>query len=895
MASLAQCKYRKNELQESLELRRYASCQNPGWEGYAKQYFHYASELGKEDEVLEFLRQRTEDQGRIKSSSWITLSQCYERVNDDKSAKQVALQALEKFPQDGELLVHIAMSCHSWGQGDEAESYLDRAKDSLSEEDWHASSGRLARNTGNRVKALRHYKRVTELNPTSFSAHQQYSDLLEEDYGEQHALNYIEGIVAQNGKNVPLLELFAMKLSRASDPKASDVLSKILSTEPNNLWALREQALVHEENGDLEKAVASGKLAIEKQPNQCENLGVLAGIYARNERKEKAVEGFKNAISLDADYTYAIVQWLSLLEKPDEKLEALGFYEEQLWAQEIVGGTILEFREIAYRYIEPEELLGKLRSFREKHTGEWGAWTAEKDQLLDMAKGQDALVVMNEAVEKFRYVPRIYVEQATVYKALGDNQKNISSLEKALELSPSWDWVARELADAYEFEGEHVKAEDVLKKAIQWSPLNPANGGYLAGLQVRLNKKDEAFDILAKTVKTSPHYDWGWRKISRLANENGRADDVIKMLGEHHESRAEFPLWQESCFNVYDILDKQDEALKFCDETLEKSPRNVEMHDSKSYLLARIGQVDEALSATEPEVFGEDIPPMLISRKALIYNEFIDPRKAIEVMEGLYQVQPDWAPAPMHLSRWYYNYGEDDKAEKYTKDWLRLAPKSHLALGQLGTLVEAKKKFKEASEYYKKAFQLNPEYSYAGYRAFELTLEHGRLDNVPQIIQLTRHYGRETESIEMELRYENAKGDKKRAFELFDVLMRRDDLVIEEIGSAEKLFPKHGAKRIVDIVEKGEAKSEALLQAWLWGRSGFMKCASQIVKLPYPREMKLPLWKDLIAWLNNMDDDEGCLKKLYLKHYQEFNEDIQCLASLQLACVSFFEYDIGCK
>jgi len=44
-----------------------------------------------------------------------------------------------------------------------------------------------------------------------------------------------------------------------------------------------------------------------------------------------------------------------------------------------------------------------------------------------------------------------------------------------------------------------------------------------------------------------------------------------------------------------------------------------------------------------------------------------------------------------------------------------------------------------------------------------------------------------------------------------------------------------------------------------------------------------------------MDDDEGCLKKLYLKHYQEFNEDIQCLASLQLACVSFFEYDIGCK
>jgi len=895
MASLSLCKYRKNELHEALEFRRYASCQSPGWEGYARQYFHYASELGKEDEVIEFLIQRTEDQGKLNSAPWITLSQAYEKLNDDNRARDVTLSALEKFPEDGELLVHMAMSSHAWGQGDEAEVYLDKAKEFLSEEAWNVASGRLARNMGNRAKALRHYRRVTVLNPTSYAGHQQYSDLLEEDFGEQHALKYLKEVVAKNEDSIPMLELLAVKLSRASDEEAGDVLKKILSIEPNNLWALRERALVFEQGGDIESAISSAKLAVEVQPNQCENSGVLAGIYARNEQKSEAVEVFKRAILLDADYTYAINQWVDLLDSPEDKIEALAFYEKQMWAQEIVGGSIHDYRELAYRYIEPEELLMKLHSFREKHIGEWAAWSAEKNQLLDMNRGDEALALMKEASERFRYIPRIYIEEASVHKALGNNENNIKSLEKALDLSPSWDWVARELAEAYEYEGEYVKAQDVLKKAIHWAPLNPANGGCLADQLERLGKKEEAFEILADTLKKSPCYDWGWREISAWANGMNRADEVIKMLDEHHADRAELPSWQECCFNVYDILGKDDDALNFCDDTIKDHPKNVDMHDSKAYLLARLGRVEDALAATEPEVFGEEIPPMLVSRKALIYNQFIDPRKGIELMKELYEKHPDWFAAPMHLSRWNFDYGEEEEAEEYTKEWLRLAPQSHLALGQLGALFENKKKFKDAASYFKKAFQIQPEYSYAGYRAFELILEHGDLDDLPQIIQLTQHFGRETESIEMQLRYIDAKGDKKKSFELFDHLLRREDLLIDEIRKAEALFPKHGTKRIVEIVESGEAKSKALLQAWLWDRTGYLKCAAKIVKLPYPKEMKSLVWHNQIQWLLNMDSDEGCLKKLYQKHYQEFNEDIDCLASMMRCCSGFNEYDIGCK
>lgn len=895
MASLALCKYRKNELSEALEYRRYSSCQNSGWEPYAASYFHYACEIGKEDEALEFLKQRTENQGVLKSASWITLSQAYEKIHDDGMAREIILNALEKFPEDGDLLVHITMNCHPWGQGDEAEGYLEKAKAVLSEEEWHTASGRLARSTGDRKKALRHYKRVTELNPTWYAAQEHYTSLLEEDYSSPYVLKYMEGLVAEHGDCMPLLELYGMKLSEADDARTTEVLQKMLQLEPNNMWALREQALVYEKKGEIKVAIDTGKLAITKQPNQCENIGVLAGILARADRKDEAIENFKQAILLDADYTYAISSWVGLLENIDEKREALEFYESQMWAQEIVGNSIHVYRELAYRYVEPADLLTKLRAFREKHEAEWAAWTAEKNQLLDMDKADEALSLMDKAVEKFRYIPRIYQEKATVHKALGDNKSNIEYLEKTLKLSPSWDWIARELAEAYEYEGEHKKAEEVLKKAMYWSPLNPANGGCLADQLERLGKKDEAFDILAKTLKVSPNYDWGWREISSWAKVMEREGDVIKMLDEHHESRAELVSWQESCFNVYDVLGRHDEALEFCDATLEKHPKNVDMHDSKAYLLARTDRVDEAIQATKPMVYGEDTPPMLVSRRALITYSYINPREGMKLMETLYAAHSDWVQAPMYLSRWHYEFNENEEAEKYTNEWLRLAPQSHHALGQLGAISEEKKQFEKSADYYKKAFQLNPEYSYAGYRAFELILEHGDLDDVPQIIQLTRHFGRETEALEMDLRYEDKKGNKKVAFDLFDAMMRREDVLIEEVRKAEDLFPTYGAKRIVEIVEKGEAKSPAVLQAWLWGRSNFMRCTAKIVKLPYPKEMKYPLWVDLINWLVSMDDDEGVVKKLYNKYYKEFSEDTNCLAYMLHACANFDEYKIGCR
>jgi len=894
MASLALCSYRKNALDEATDFRRYASCQSPGWEHYAYQYFQLSTESDRVEQALTYLKARTISHGNKQSAPWITLSRAYEAINDDTKSREVALKALEQFPNDGELLVYMASSCYAWGYGSNGEQYLEAAKPLLSDEEWNHASGRLAANRGDRQKALRHYKRALEIDPDYYQRQSFYCDMLEEEYGQDYVLDYLEKLVAEHQNSASILELYATKLVDFSHDGSQAAVEALLEKDPNNLWAMRELSLLYEKTGEVDKAQSLAEMCLEKQPNAYHSYGVLAGIYARNHRLDEAVKLFKKALLLDADYTFAIKEWLSYLESDNDKLDAIKFYKKQLDVQPVDGGSINEYRDLAYRYIEPEELLLQIQTSRKRRAGEWAAWIAEKDQLLDMGRVDDAAKLMAAAEERFPFIPRIYIEKASIYRAMGDVEQTISSLEKALELSPSWDWAARQLAESLEYQGDTAKAEATLRQAILWSPLNPANTGCLVDLLGRIGKDEEAFDSLADELKRSPMYGWGWREIARWSLPKNRESEVLSLLELHHKTHGESKSWWSICFDVYSILEENEKALEYCNTCLEKDPKYVDMHDSKAYLLAKLKRYDEAILATTPEVFGQDISPVLQWRKALIVYSYKGLREALPMMETLAEKHPNYLPAVRSLTKWYDELEDDEKVEKYGLQWRRLDPQSHVVLGYLGAIYEKQKKLKEAADCFDKAFQIESEYSYAGYRAFELHLASRDLDKIPQIIQLTGHFGRYTESLEMRARYLHALGKKEEAIAAFKELLIQEDVMDEEIGKTETLFPKVGSKLINAVVEQGEAKSKGVLQAWLWGKKNFFGCADKIVKLPYPSEMKYPLWQDLINWMLEFEDAAEMVRKLKNKYYDHFSENTYAWGLMLQASIRFRAYDVGC-
>jgi len=864
LASLATCAQRKKQDELALEYRRFASCKNISNESYAHHYFKLALNCGKEDEAIEYLKQRVTENGTKDSAPWITLSGAYESMYQDSEARQVILKALEVLPNDSALLLKIINRSHSWGYEDKVDNYLEKVKNHCSSIEWNYTAGSHAEFIGNRTRALRHFKYVLDENPTHYGALNRYASLLEDEFGVDFAIDFLSQTAEKHSQSFLVIECYSSFLATRQHPKLLSALESLIKLEPNNLWANRELALLKENTGEVDQAIKIAREILSKQPNNEESIGVLGGILASNNQEEEAKELFKKALSLNVNYIYPLDQWISIQSDNESILKVLKFYKTELYKQTASGDAIKAYRNHAFKYIEPEELLKELKHFRKTHHYEWEARIEEKEHLLDMNLPKEAETLILNSIDQFPHIPRLYAELASVYQHLGDNKKHVENLEKTLTMSPSWDWCARELSEAYELIGDYKNAASTIQKAIKWSPLDPRNHGCYAEFLIRINKNEEALTALEQAVTANPLYNWGWGKITYLAKELKQEQTVYDLIELHDKNRIKLSTWWETKFDIYDQLDEA-LALEHCETGIKLFPKESVVYDSKAYLLARIGKVDAALEATQPEILGEEIPTILKGRRADILYENNMEEEALKLMETTVKSSPDYLYGIKKLTNWYQAKENYTKMKESALSWLRYDPRSHIARGYLGQYYEINNKLKEASEQYQQAFRINPQYSFAGYRGFELAIKSDELDGIPQIISLTRHYGNDSEAIEMETRYLHKQGKVEEAFQSFLKLLECPKVNIEEVGKTVDLFGKKGRTTLIQYVESGKSSNQQLLTAWLWGRDNYLKTASQIEALPYDSSLKVELWVSFLSWMEK-DADRAVVLKFYKKH-----------------------------
>ena len=69
--------------------------------------------------------------------------------------------------------------------------------------------------------------------------------------------------------------------------------------------------------------------------------------------------------------------------------------------QMLLGDGLLAYRAWAYPVLDPEELLMTLREAHAERPDLWHAWSALAQQLSDMGHHDEALGILQEAVERF--------------------------------------------------------------------------------------------------------------------------------------------------------------------------------------------------------------------------------------------------------------------------------------------------------------------------------------------------------------------------------------------------------------------------------------------------------------------------------------------------------------
>jgi tetratricopeptide (TPR) repeat protein len=150
---------------------------------------------------------------------------------------------------------------------------------------------------------------------------------------------------------------------------------------------------------------------------------------------------------------------------------------------------------------------------------------------------------IGHGLKAFSYDPRLLASQSDLYRLLTKNEAALKALEKAFQFSPQSVLAARRLAAAYEATDDFDRANDVLRKCIEFNVHN-----HDLHLQIAMNYTRKADGVIDADVLQSAnfHFARGLTTGDRRWNERFWYARGLFLIGDGVTSRAQFSMLKEA-------------------------------------------------------------------------------------------------------------------------------------------------------------------------------------------------------------------------------------------------------------------------------------------------------------------------------------------------------------
>ncbi len=853
--SLAYCRWKERRFADSARYRRIASCLSRAFEPYASAYAEVCRALGHPEEGLAFLRKRVEAQGKKSAGPWQTLAGELEAQRRTAEAIAVLADAMEARPDDGALMLSGGRQLTLWGEQERGEQLILCARGKVREAEWHRGMARMHEFLGRRKEAIAHWQALLELEPHSEEGHRVLAYLLADEEGPLRTRQHLAAATEKHPQFPWLWSLRATWDAKQSPAEALVSLEKARALDPDDLWVLRELAIQRFHAGDKQTALADAREAVRKGPHAPASHKILGDLLEALGEREKAAHAYRDAIRLDVDHTEASTALVETAASPVEILGALRFIEAEMRRQVSNGDIVPEYRDLAYRHLEPEVLLKKLREFCEERPDLWQTWSARREQASDMGLADEAFQCARALTERFPLLPRAWTELAQAHRAVSEYPEAIAALERAVDLSPAWDWAARQLAEALERMERYDEALKVLERALQHEPLVAQNYGCLAGLLRKLGRREEAFERLLVGMRHCPSYFWGWGALAEWSGELHRQEEVAALLDLHRNSCAHLASWWAKTSSVLNDLGRKEEALATLEAGLRRHPGEIGLLDEQARLLSDQNRFDAALAVCEEGLRTPAGFPVLAGRRALIRMQAGEPNEAIRLMTALIAERPDYTWGIRLLAGWLDARKQWSALRDLCLRWARQEPQYPLVYGFLAQAERNLSNPAGARKAFEKAFALDPEYAYAGRELLSCQIADGELDAAAQTLRTLEHYVHSAAVLGDAVELAVAKKDLPEAKERARELLARDDAEVAVLNWVKDLFAKNRWTRqwwaLLDARAASKGVTEPVLKAWILSLPGRRRIGKAVRRLKAfsaaQEELKASGWVTLLA------------------------------------------------
>ena len=575
--------------------------------------------------------------------------------------------------------------------------------------------------------------------------------------------------------------------------------------------------------GRADEAWDHARQGLELEPGSPFTHNVCGALHEAHGRRDPARDAWRRAIELAVDTAYAIEKLTHTGETDAQRGEALAFIEGELRRQVVFGDGLFAYRRAARGILPPAAVWDRLQEALRARPDLWAAWSVAIQQAIDMDRLDEAAALAVTAGERFPYVAQLWRDRARLHQARLEAPEAMQALEAALLLQPAWSEAARELGELLERHHDLPRAQKVLELACAQAPMDAVNHGCLASVLWRAGRREEAITRLRHALRLQPGYVWAWSMLREWAQAEGQPELTLSLARDLAERRpGEARSWMVLAEQLGERLDP--ECLEAAARALALNPRGDQVYELQARLLVKLNRCEEALACCRPAILSPT-PLRLRMCEAWIEAERGRLPAAIAAMEATLREAPANYEGWERLTQWLSQAGEPARAAETADHLAALAPHDPKPLAYAAFLRRQQGDSEGAVERYRRAFQLDPSYVFAGLSLADLLLERQELAEVGDVLATLRHTEAGAAVQLRDLQLALAMSNSTRALEIFEALCR------EPHGEAGCLFGANDAlvqngrdKAVRATIQRllGEAQTSAWLGA-LWVKRRFFR------------------------------------------------------------------------
>ncbi|MGB3511323.1 MAG: tetratricopeptide repeat protein [Microcoleaceae cyanobacterium] len=255
--------------------------------------------------------------------------------------------------------------------------------------------------------------------------------------------------------------------------------------------------------GKIPEAIEQYSLAVELKPNCTRALIALANIHEKNQQLDKAISYQEQVVKLMPKNSNAKVKLGSLMLAAGKAQEAIDYYQQVI---------ALNPEQPAEVYNQLGFALNKLGKVKESIVAYQTVLNISKKKLVTFRKQlgkKDEPKAVDNVETKGKLAHKL-MQQGNITEA-------IETYQQALILpgeKPAW--VYRQLADAYQKNGQLEKIEIVYREAISVNPKNPEFYFKLAQIYSKQNCLDEATSQYEQILSMNPNHLSALNQLGRI-------------------------------------------------------------------------------------------------------------------------------------------------------------------------------------------------------------------------------------------------------------------------------------------------------------------------------------------------------------------------------------------